>query len=71
MSAPPEADECIPYGILPSDHAYPVRIEGCSRCGRAIGADEEPVVLWPHDGHLLWVYCSTCAGSAGYERRAH
>lgn len=71
MSAPPCAEEHVPYGILESDVAYEVTIDGCSRCNRPIAPADEPVVLWPHGGKQLWVFCSVCAGSDGFERRAN
>ena len=53
-------EKVIPGGILPTDHAHRVTVDGtCSRCRREIDDDEVPIMLWTDDD-TLWMYCNGC-----------
>ncbi|MDE0203334.1 MAG: hypothetical protein OXK73_12965 [Rhodospirillaceae bacterium] len=68
MNAPPSQKTPMPYGILPTDKPYPVELESCSRCGRALEPGEGSSSVVGLAEGLLWIYCAICTGSTGYGR---
>ena len=53
--------------ILPTDHVHVGTYdETCSRCRKAIGEDEVPLLMWlPPDGDRMLAYCNACDPMAG------
>lgn len=60
-------DAVIPGGVRGSDHVHRVTNDGtCSRCRRAPGEDEVPLLLWFDDGRDLLIYCEACTSDDAF-----
>lgn len=58
----------VPGGIQTTDHVHIDTNDGtCSRCRKAIGEDEVPLMLWSRGGRDMLIYCNDCDALEHFE----